>query len=166
MHRKGPEILLSQSQTSLSNPDKPAPTFEVFTSILESFEAKKKCVNCLLTMIPSHISIDIICPPPLKCCRLLTRVFAIASLRMGRLYDDTRNPRSDGVVLKSALPELIRRWRQYESCCLLVILQVRTARAQLPLRKVTLSLLQVAERTREHPALLAHSRGLCLLSVS
>lgn len=42
VHQMGTENPLSQSQTSLNNPYKPAPTFEAFTSILESFEAKKK----------------------------------------------------------------------------------------------------------------------------
>lgn len=39
---RGTENPLSRSQISLDNANKPAPTFEVFTSLLESFEAKKK----------------------------------------------------------------------------------------------------------------------------
>lgn len=45
-YRKGPEHALSMSQTSLasSRSDKPAITFEVFNSLQDSYEAKKKSV--------------------------------------------------------------------------------------------------------------------------
>jgi hypothetical protein len=53
-HRKGPENLLSMSQTSLSSSrsDKPTITFEVFNSLQDSYEAKKKSVYIYFSFSP------------------------------------------------------------------------------------------------------------------
>lgn len=71
VHRHGADDLHSSTSSSNSRTDKAPLTIEVYNSLLESFEAKKKCVSIFLVMnkMLIMVSADTTCQPLRKCCQ-------------------------------------------------------------------------------------------------
>lgn len=94
------ENLNASNSSSMGRGDRTSVNYETFTTLLESFEAKKKCVHLhhFFTAVTVIFVLDIICLPQRRSSQSLTKEFKIALPRMANVCDDTRSVRSDGVT--------------------------------------------------------------------
>lgn len=94
------ENLNASNSSSMGRADRTSVNYETFTTLLESFEAKKKYVNVkgLLPSVIVTLVSGIICLPPQRSYQSSTKESKTALQRTANVCDDTRSVRSAGAT--------------------------------------------------------------------
>ncbi len=94
------ENLNASNSSSIGRGERTSVNYETFTTLLDSFEAKKKCVDLydFFASVTVTVVSDIICLLQPRFSRSLTKESKIALQRMASVCDDIRSVRSAGAT--------------------------------------------------------------------